>query len=762
MAELIFDKFHTGLVTHPSETELPPGAALKAENVNFDALGKLKSRKGYKLEFAGPTGITIIGDPFKYEFNLPGSFGRKEVILVYGQDGSSRDTLWWRPYWDTVTEAWIDGWQELTEFEGPYTAAAETSTTLIRDSSGQLDSAVDDYYNTFLVFNTTRTATMIITDYAVGANQDLTLKRAIASQASGDTFYVFRFMLSETLAAFPNLFTVEDFVRFYPRENGIEISLGSGGSAPLLFTFIRSRWYFNNVAANTFEGFALQLNVMLATPDSSMLVLSAGSGSLASDTYYFKSSFTYDGYQEGPLSPSVSRASAGTSIIVEVNIEFEHNSNYISTNDEFPMLDRRITHVNIYAAKGDSDADNDQFFLLMSVPITSLNLLTGAAWTLTGTFYELSGNRDVTDDVWNGVTYEDIGSVYVFGKFLRWDHNQGHKSKKVHVNYKFRATLEEQHYKAPVLLDEKKDSFVAYSIQANGSGVPVDDVIPHENFLNLSQKGIVEITGLASIRGFLVILTPNKIFIYAPGRSLSDFPVERGNIAERGFITVDDTLYFCASDDFYAFNGLSTPKKLMFGKILDQWQAISDTNKQSAFVGYSKKTDSIFLVVAGTIFVYDRIFDAWRTHTTDVTFIGFTTRRDGVLFAATASNIYELQSDSFTEGVTTDWESSVKDFTKELGNSRLPIAADVNKVIMKHNGDKRINVSLFDPSKSTVYPRQKITFFPEANSKPVERVVSFKANQLKVKIEDVDPGTAQPSSEIDYLRIEYEPVSGEF
>ena len=848
MAELILDKFHAGVVTHPSETELPRGAALKAENVNFDALGKLKSRKGYKLEFAGPTGITIIGDPFKYEFNLPGSFGRKEVILVYGQDGSSRDTLWWRPYWDTITEAWIDAWRELTEFEGPYTADTNTTTSEIEATAGELDNqATNEYYTDFVIVNITRQASIVVGDYTA-ATRILGHKanRVIASQASGDIYFLYRFSLfmtvegpyttdantTTTILLDAELrSTVDDYyngstivntgpggsgsavvsdydgskkklthpsiagqtsgdsyyiyttthnirvngntVRFFPRQNAIEISLGNDEQyplkSPLWFGFIRSRYYFNddtNMGDTRFEGFWFARNV-IAKPDvaSMNVIVDSGGGTLAEATWYFKISFIYDGYQESPLSNSFSLNPAGTNAI-NLNLRFPHWSSDSTAKPSVfdAIFNKRITHVRLYAAKDTAGDSKDDYFLIQERAISSdeIGELATIAWNILGpSYFQFASAITFDDDLWNGVTFLEVNGFTV-GKFLRWAHNQGHKSERVDANFKFRATLEEQHYKAPIFTDQQRDAFVGYSVQDNGNGVPVDDVIPHENFLNLDQKGVVEITGLTTIRGKLVILTPNKIFVYAPGRSLSDFPVERGNIAERGFISVDDTLYFSASDDFYAFDGLSTPKKLMFGKILDQWQTISDTNKQSAFVGYSKKTDSIFLVVAGTIFIHDRIFDAWRTHTTDVTFVGFTTRRDGVLFAATASNIYELQSDSFTEVVTTNWESRLLDFTKELGDSRLPIAADVNKVIMKHKGDKRVKVSMFDPSESTTFPKATLTFFPESNGKPVERVVSFKANQLKVKIEDIDPGTPQPSSEIDYLRIEYEPISGEF
>jgi len=633
-----------------------------------------------------------------------------------------------------------------------------------------LRSDIEDYYAGWTLTNTTRSLSVTVTSYDA-KNKTLT-HPTIAAQAATDSYYIYK--QDHSIRA--------DVVRFFSRHNAIEISLGNNEGyplrAPLWFGFITKREFLNKATFNdsTFEGFWLTRNV-IKEPDVSVLELltPAGTNPLTATLFFFKVTYIYEGYQESPLSDSLSVVVDGSTEEIEINLRiplyFSDSSNKPGFFD--PMLDRRITHIRIYTAEGTPDKEANNYVLIMQYPIVTLFLSpkitsTIAPWTSHASIDGLYQDGSIillSEEEWvAGVIREIAPTRELLGKFLRWDHNQGHKSVSVDANFKFKATLQEQQYKAPIFTDEQRDAFVGYSVQANSTGTPVDDVIPHENFLPLDQKGVIEITGLATIRGFLVTLTPNKIFVHAPGRSLVDLPISRGNIAERGFIEIDNVLYFTHSDDFYAFDGSSTPKKLMFGKILDQWQAISDANKQSAFIGYSGKTDSIFLVAGGTIFIYDRIFDAWRTHTTDVTFVGFTTRRDGVLFAATASNIYELQSDSFTEVVTTDWESQVFDFAKELGDSRLPIAGDVNKAIMKYDGDKRIKVSLFDPSQSNVYPMATVIFFPISSNtkpKPVPRVVSFEANQLQVKIKDIDPGTPQPSSEIDYLRIEYEPISGE-
>lgn len=67
------------------------------------------------------------------------------------------------------------------------TADSGTNTTTLVDSV--LTSTTDDYYNNWLLINTNRTAWARVSDY-VGSTKTLTLDRAIASQTTGDTYFL--------------------------------------------------------------------------------------------------------------------------------------------------------------------------------------------------------------------------------------------------------------------------------------------------------------------------------------------------------------------------------------------------------------------------------------------------------------------------------------------------------------------------------------------------------------------------------------------
>ena len=838
MPEILINNFSPGLISQPADTDLPDGAALVAQNVDLEDPGKLKNQKGNLLDIAGPTGVTILS-VIKFEWNLPSPFGRKETRILYGTDGAGRDELWWNPYWDTVTAAWVVGWQELTEFEGPFTmsniaagAVGDTDTTNVYDLAS-LSSVTDNYYNTWLLLNVTRQKSMVIFDYD-GSNRQLILQVAIASQAVGDKYILYRFPLIMSLegpyvtdtnttttslvdsqlrsnaeehytgykinnttrsievtvtgydaknktlthptitgqVATDNYYIYKethsiraDVVRFFPRQNAIEISLGNNEGyplkAPLWFGFISKREYLSKVALNdtTFEGFWLDRNVMQAPDVSVVDAVDGGGGTLAADSYHFKASYIYDGYQESPLSAVVSPTQTGTNeFFLDFNIPlyFSDSTNKPGIFDA--MLDRRITHGRIYAAKGDSDDASDNYFLFISTPIVNIELpIDGKQnWTQVAGVYEQVGAFNFNDNTWaNGVFVETTTDKIVYGKFLRWDHNQGHTSESVDANFKFKALLQEVHYKTPVFTDIQRDAFIQYSIQSNGQGVPVDDVMAIQNFISLSIKGVVETTGIVSIGGFIIIITPRKLFRYAPGQQLLEFPIERGGVSEKGSVEIDDILYFTAIEDFYAFDGHSAPRRLMFGRILDKWRTITDANKKLAIVEYNKKTNSIWALVGGTIFIYDIDFNRWRTHSTSLSITGFFRGINDELFAFTTSNIYEMESDTFTEAITFNWQSKVFSFAKEVGGRFLPAKAAIKRMVMKYKGDRQITAELFDPSLSSL-PLRKVKFFPQTLSKDIARETNFETTQLKISLTDIDNSEVQPATAIDYIKIEYD------
>jgi hypothetical protein len=833
-----------GELSTPDPAQLAEGNATKAENVDLEAPGLLQKQKGYVKVEDAPTGVTIIS-AVEHVLELPSPYGTKQIKMIHGQDGGGRDEIWWKPYWDIITEAWLDAWQELTEFEGPYTMDAGTTTTDVDDSvSGSLaQDGVVDYYNFWVVMNVTRQATAEVYDNTDG---HLLLRDAIAAQASGDTYFVYRFSLQKyiegantidtgteftlkdtallsdiedyyvgwklvnttrsatvTITAYdagqqtlthPSVANggnqangdayyiykdthdigVDDVIRFFPRENAIEMSLGNDNGfpakAPLWFGFITERYFLLNGTGSsetTFVGFWLTRNV-LEEPDTTVIdVTDSGAGTLANDTYFFKASYIYDGYQEGPLSSAVSIAVAGGNAL---NVQFDiplWSSNVTNRPSKFEtILNKRTTHIKLYAAKGANASAKQDYFLILEAALTNVRAITiqifgfsftFQIWALAADIYSFTGAKTFDDDLWNGVTFTETGGL-VIGKALRWDTNQGHKSKDTDVNFKYRANLGEQHFVAPVFTDIKRDGFISYSIVANSSGVPADDVYPIESRINLTAKTRIDlITGLVELNGYLYIFTQEKTFRFSTAITLIETVQERGLIAPDAVEAIGGLIIVPSNLDIYAFDG-SVFVPLMRDRILDQWQAISAANKASAIGGYAKITNTYWIQAGTKIFLYDLHRDLWRTRTTDKTFVWFFKGVDGELFACDADDIFELDSATWDEDLTIDYRTRIIDVVKGSNGTVIPVTGVFNQLMMKYQSDNIVIIEMFQPTYSTTYPRRRLKFFPNSKmewSQP--RDLDFEASDVEFRISDTNSGS-QPEVKIAVLKVEFDSV----
>ncbi|MFQ5753562.1 MAG: hypothetical protein ACE5HI_16355, partial [bacterium] len=452
-------------------------------------------------------------------------------------------------------------------------------------------------------------------------------------------------------------------------------------------------------------------------------------------------------------------------IQLEVPFFYSHSSRSAGLTDA--IFDKRITHIRIYAAEGDSNHSKNNYFMIFEAPVDVEFLkptsTASGLWIYDGTnnIHHFNFNVDLSTSIWNGTTTKDItgNNKHILGKSTRWDFNQGHQSVKVDVNFKFKTTPApgEQHYKAPIFSDDKRNAFLSFSIESNGEGVPADDVYPQENFINLSQKGVDEITGLASTGGFLIVLTKNKVFRYSIDQQLLEFPVERGCISPNSVREIDDIIYFAGVDDVYAFNG-ATMRRLMFDKILDQWEALTVTQKENARAGYHKLSNTYWIYAGSTLFIYEIDFNAWRTKEGSRIPTWFSEGVDGELFYTDGIAIYEEDSATWTENINIDWRSRVIDLSKNNGRI-IPIKGIFNELIMRYKSDNNITVELWSPSYSNVYPIKTIPFIPQSNMKTAPaRELSFEASDLEIRIKDVNQGN-QPQVEIDYLLMNFFEVS---
>jgi len=202
MQELFkIEDFSGGLVTEMEEGDLSPNAATDIKNFRIDRLGKLVKEPGAsQIDDDStlpdlPSGFTL-ENAIEWEVTSPApSSGSSTQVTVMVGTTAGVDKLYMFPYYDPVTTTWVTtpgSWFELTEYVCGKMDGASTSTTVIH--SAVLDNGNDDYYNTWIVYNFTRGAWSLVSDFAEGTDQ-ATIKWAITGQAQNDYFLMQRFPL---------------------------------------------------------------------------------------------------------------------------------------------------------------------------------------------------------------------------------------------------------------------------------------------------------------------------------------------------------------------------------------------------------------------------------------------------------------------------------------------------------------------------------------------------------------------------------------
>ena len=148
--------------------------------------------------YTGTTASSLTYSIFRLGYDMPRDFVQGRESLVRYLDDVN---IWEYVIWNDV--AYAD--PAIQDFGTPYvytllpdyeyrepssstnTADSGTSTTSVVDSS--LVSSTDDYYNNWILVNTTRGDTSLVTDY-VGSTKTLTCSPAITGQTTGDSYYL--------------------------------------------------------------------------------------------------------------------------------------------------------------------------------------------------------------------------------------------------------------------------------------------------------------------------------------------------------------------------------------------------------------------------------------------------------------------------------------------------------------------------------------------------------------------------------------------
>src|SRR3990167_8887188 len=196
MPRFVLDKF-LGLFTRAGRSVRPVGALDDVQNyVLNNKMDKLVLRSGYSTDITGAItstdGTTMATVQNYYKFSTENPSANYQDLLI-GADGSSNKFFFQRGYFHNSSSIdsssffkWGESLSTTISLLGP--GSNHTFGTL---ASGN---AIDDYYNGWLLYNTTRNTYSYITDY-VGSTKVATFLEVLGGASGfidGDSFIVYR------------------------------------------------------------------------------------------------------------------------------------------------------------------------------------------------------------------------------------------------------------------------------------------------------------------------------------------------------------------------------------------------------------------------------------------------------------------------------------------------------------------------------------------------------------------------------------------
>lgn len=758
--------FSAGLITDLDSAELPASAASVLTNADVRNK-KLETLPGLLAVNTGLNAAFVKITEQQFKFTSP---SEQNCVLVYGTLAGVHQ-LHIRPYISSAG-AWVDAWQELTEIEKNLTMDAGTSTTAITDAA--LLSTVDDYYNGWFVYNTTRTRGAPVIDYN-GTTKVLTLAWAVTLQAAGDGYFIARNPIYRTSGV--SLFDVDASyaesviqdgsygVEFLQGDNTIAIVTGSGQRYDTSATYIKTDLVitvqnayqaFDDTDLN-FTGFQLSpKSPRPLVPDNlygvvtTYVAIAAGEEALpvpTSAAYIILPVAVYDGYQESALysgytpydgtlyntSEVFALLAANQKAQVDIDLYYGKSAGslvpsgvpfLLSQNSaETLVFDRRITAIRLYMAEGTLTANaNTPYRPTSEWRLVKELLVNDTAWAGTGPDYTQTVYITGTDWAKNaGVDVTD---------------HQGHASLKIHPNATFIAGAGSRVAVANAYLDVRRQSIVVFSA-INRLTQNTPDVLPFTSILDLSIYGIPKIVGFKEAQGVYVAFGENNILRISPtGLSVEENKQARGTSSRNAIVNVNGLLYFANLEDIYLYNSQQNiVRSIATGFVRDAWKALSTANKQAAAIGYDQRFEKLVIAAGTTVYTYNlpafyasdlasdvQAVGSWELYSVSKTFVRFYTDLIGRCIGIDSAGIaYELFSSGSSN--TLVWE-------KVLGESLIAVEG----IRLTYNATGTITVQVFDMAKNATYPVMTYKFPAQSLHREAALYKSCKAKRIKLKL----------------------------
>ena len=406
-----------------------------------------------------------------------------------------------------------------------------------------------------------------------------------------------------------------------------------------------------------------------------------GDWSTFGQKYFYRASFVYDGYQEGPLGDDYTlRSSDGHNIVLDIRIDTT-------------TLSKRVSHINIY--RGDNIADSNSplgFYRL----VTQLRL--DSAWSLatdTNTSPRFGNFRfiEYTDKGYSGADYESNSGI---------PEVVDNSSLKFH----YACELNNQLYVAKIghRMIDNGDSIIAKSLPYNYDQFDITrDILRMPSTpTSIAEHG-------------------NRVWVFDEGNTYkvepSNLYIEEtykgsGCFGQYSYVSTEYGLFYCDNSNIYAVMEDGVPRAI--GSAIKTGSTYSWDNKDIAYtprVGYDGNLKTVFFAIkiSGSYYTwgYNLVNTRWDLYkfnnVTTEEIQSFTNDKYGnLLFNVKDGSgnhyLYQFGTDTTKH---LDWEWVSKDFT--LGHDNV-----FKKIYnIKSTGDGTIQYSVTSqesPNSSLVSP----------------------------------------------------------
>lgn len=472
------------------------------------------------------------------------------------------------------------------------------------------------------------------------------------------------------------------------------------------------------------KGVTTPLLTTSSTPSDYDVLIAAvgsGSGSFPDDTYYYKVSLVYDGFQETPLSTNFKSVTTSGNSAIDVSLTVHSNIN------------ERVTAINLYRS---TEARSGYHYLRTIYLAGDYIANNFVYWVVSSDtyVYTFSDSTETLLELYeNRITYTATQNVTPL--------------------YKYSVTFEGLMYVGCVRTVTQglfsDENVLKRQMQFSVAGEP--DVIPETNYINFPN----EVTGVGTIRNYVVVFTKTDMY-FVIENAIKEEKNGVGCWAHDSIAKNDDVLYWASREGVYRWDGLRA-ENISLGLIKPYFDGLSDSEVESLAGFYSRQTKEYYLYVKNSsqMWVWSEEGRGWRRR--DANFSVSAIDENSQIIASEGSYIVD-----FLDGYQYDNGAAQTAYNCMMLTGKMQLDQkmlfNLIRFFMRYklgsSGTLTVDVLMHDSVvRSVTFPAQSVEKMSERSLAGYDTVASAMGREAQVRIT-----LSTPSAEdaIDHIGVEYE------